>query len=112
MLTEREIVKRVNAWIEARAEAGWFHQLPLNRLVLFGAWKRLAEIGAIESGAGTGVIIGLAREAHGEPSIHTAPMRSPDGYRWIVTWWGAPGSISEGDTEIEAALFALERTPR
>lgn len=106
-MTPQEIFKHVDAWLRGRGRSGWTEAGGVRRLSLCAQWRDVTERWGADSNAATGTLLGLVREAFGEPSIYACSM----GDRWIVTWRGAHGSIAEGDTELLAALAALEAAP-
>lgn len=114
-MTGAEIQTRVDAWIRHRSEAGWFDDA--DRRFLRDQWRDVAHRHGADTDAARGVLLGLVREAFGEPSIYACTWREykrvngetvDDGIAWIVTWQNAPGYITKAREEFDALVLALE----
>lgn len=107
-MTDEELIKRVDAWIESRELAGELASLA-------DLWTDVSGRYGPSSAPARGCLLALVREAWGDEHIH--PKRT-SGFnpRWTVQT--PKGSCScgaghyYGDAEDEALIAALEAAPK
>jgi hypothetical protein len=117
-----EIIARVDAWLAARRETGWFDEgdratpdaPAVGRLVLHGQWLVCKAFGPGRNPAATGILLALVREAWGchvkvewGRRCEVAGPNYGQPVEWLVWGMGHP-RLATGPTEDDALAAALE----